>query len=266
MASPPQASSPAEIAQQQTAANQANINQDLNASNQSGPLGSLTYTSNGAGGFTANQQYSPAEQQLLTSLQGTQQTAGAAANPLLASGNYGQAPPDLASASSGLTSDLVSQATNAIIPQAGFAINNASNNAQAMGQPVGSEAYDQAMEPLYQGLGSALSGFEAQFQPQAFNEENTQYNLPLTTATSLANLGAPAPLNSSFMGSPTVQSQAANATAANQLSYNQQAQNFGGLVTGLNTGAGAIGNMLGGSGTASTGGGLGALLSGLALV
>jgi hypothetical protein len=196
------------------------------------------------GTWTANQSYSPQEQALFNSLVGTQQTAGAAANPLLQSANYGAGTPDFASTSAGPTADLVRQATNAIIPQAQFSISNANNQAQNSGYAVGSEAYNQAMEPLYQGLGSAISGFEAQFQPTAFNEAMQQYQTPLNTATSLANLGAPAPLNSSFVGAPTVQTQAANATTANQQAYNQKANNFGGLVQGANSALSGLGALL----------------------
>ena len=244
MSGPPQPSSAADITGQQTTANQANIGQDLNASNQSGPIGSLTYTSNGAGGYTANQQYSPQEQALLTSLQGTQQTAGTDANATLASGNYGAGTPNFASSSAGQAGDLVSQATAAITPQANFALDNERNSLENSGLGVGSQGYNQGMEPLYQGVGSAISGFESQFQPTAFNEAMQQYQAPSNMATSLANLGAPAPLNSSFVGSPTVQSQAANATTANQNAYNQQANSFGGLVQGANSAMSGLGALL----------------------
>src|SRR5690606_36652740 len=91
---PPKVQSSSETAQnQQMYTNQSQIASGVNQSN---PYGNLNYTySIGPDGqliMNANQSLSPAQQQLLNTLQGTQQTAGTQGGQLLAGANYGEQP------------------------------------------------------------------------------------------------------------------------------------------------------------------------------
>lgn len=230
----PSVPDPSQVAQAQISSNQQTIDQSLKSSNQQTPFGSLTYTPGPNGTWTAVQNYSPQEQALLTALQGGQGQAINSVAPLLASGNYSAGTPDFANISAGPTADLVSQATNSIIPQASFAIDQQNNSLQNMGLGIGSEAYNRGMEPLFQGLGSAISGFEAQFQPTAFGEAMQQWQAPEQMGSALAQLGAPTPLAGTWAGSPTVQAPFSNMASLYQNQFQNKANQFGGMLSGIN--------------------------------
>src|SRR5882724_2175642 len=99
-----------------TAANQQKLNTTAGQQSQVGsmtnqvtPTGSLSYTQTGTSSdgtplYTATTALTPAQQQLLTTLQGTQQTAGTQAGQILSGANYGSVDPGTAigNATSGL--------------------------------------------------------------------------------------------------------------------------------------------------------------------
>jgi Chaperone of endosialidase len=194
---------------------------------QQTPFGSLSYQQTGS--YTdpttgqvipltsATTQLSPAEQQLLTTGQGTQQTAatgaqnvlsgagyGTSASPtvagagtnantasgqvsgLLANSGYGSgATPNLMSLSSGLTGQEVSAETGYLQPFFTQQTTQLDTQLRNQGLDPSSPAYQQAMNNLQQSQNQSVSGFVAQAAPQAFAEAEQQYELPATTASAL---------------------------------------------------------------------------------
>ena len=263
MSSPPSPPSPATISAEQQTANQQNMQMTQAASGQSNPFGSLTPTYNPATGqYTMQQQYTPVEQSMLGNTQATQLQAGANAPSMLASGNYGAGMPDLTNLASGPTASLMNDFTQSIAPQSEYLLGNESTQLQNMGLGVGSAAYNQGMEPINQGIESALAGAQTQFEPMAFNQALTQFQEPLSIGSALAGLGSPVPLSSTFSGYGAPQGQ--QATNIGQVVGQQQqaqANAFGGLVSGVGAGLGALTQGgTGGFANSMLGSGLGALM------
>lgn len=260
---PPAVASASSVAQgQQAANNQAQIS---SAVNQNTPYGSLDYTfgtgPNGALTLTANQSLTPQEQSLLGTLQGTQQEAGTAGQSLLASGNYGAGAPDLSTDTNSIVNQNLSNYTNYLSPFFTQQTNQLDNQLRNQGLQPGTEAYNNAKNNLSQSQDQAVSGYLAQMEPQAYNQAVSTYELPLSTAGSLAQLGSPVGYGSSNVNTPTQQpvnyagivGQQGN--LANQ-QYQQQVQQNSGLLGGLaSIGSSIAGGPIG----SSIGSGIGSL-------
>jgi hypothetical protein len=198
--------------------------------NQVTPYGNLSYQQTGVGPngvptYTATTALSPAQQQLVNTLQGTQQTAGSQAGQILQNANYGasQAPapvgaipeinpsalpslPNLPTVSglgdmtAGLTGQMLQQETSYLNPFFTPQIDQLDAKLRNQGLAPGTPAYDQAMNNLRQSQGQTVTGFLATAEPQAFQQalttqitpwqqqlqqEQQQYTQAQTTASTL---------------------------------------------------------------------------------
>ena len=260
--------------QQQTYNTQAGIeSQAGSAVDQQNPYASLTYTQTGTGPggvplYTATTQLSPAQQQLLNTLQGTQQTAGSAASNILAGANYGGTNPATAigNETSGLTGQQMSQYATLMNPIMQPQVTQLDTQLRNQGFDPSSPAYKQAMNNLLQSQYQQEQGFAAQVEPAAFSQATQLYNLPLQTAGSLASLGQPnTGAANTWANAPALNVQPANYTGAvaqqeniSEQQYQQQLAQQQAMMTGLfGLGSSALGGMTMGTGLG------GALSSGL---
>jgi hypothetical protein len=227
--------------------------------NQYDPYGSLTYsqTGTGPGGtpiYSSSVNLSPTQQNLLNLLQGTQTTAGGQASSLLSGANYGAESPTAAigNLTSGLTGQNVASYLSSADPffqtQASQLDTSLRNQGLAPGQP----AYDNAMRQLNTSQGLSVYGAAAQFEPQAFSQATTEYELPAALSQSLASFAAPANPTQQLQGGAALNIQTPNTTgdvgaevtaAQNQYTAQQAQYNamLGGLMGGVQGGANAIG-------------------------
>jgi hypothetical protein len=257
-----------------TAAAQQNLNtqtltelEQANNVNQVTPTGSLTYAQTGVGAngvptYTATQTLSPAEQALLTTMQGTQQMFGSTAGQLLAGANYGGSNPSqvIGDATSGNTKALLGQETSYLNPQ--FNEQTSQLDAQLRSQGIfpGSPAYTQQMQNLQLNQNQAVTGFLATAEPQAYQQAVESYGLPASLASSFMGLQAPSGVG--LTGTPQESSQPANlegdvasANQANMAAYNAQLNQQNAMMSGLfglgsaaiSGGSGGFGNSLLGS-------------------
>lgn len=261
---PPAVPSTQSVAQaQQGYNNQAQIS---SAVNQNTPYGSLDYTfgtgPNGALTLTANQSLSPQQNQLLQTLQGTQQTAGTAGSNLLQNANYGSVP-DLSTNTNSIVNQNLQNYTNYLSPFFTQQTNQLDNQLRNQGLVPGTQAYNNAMNNLSQSQNQTVSGYLAQMEPQAYNQAVSTYELPLNIASSLAQLGAPSGYGSQNVNTPTqspvnyIGAQTETQNALNQ-QYGYQVQQNSGLLSGL---AGIGGSILGGPIGSAIGSGIGGLFS-----
>jgi hypothetical protein len=198
--------------------------------NQITPYGSLTYQQTGVGPngvptYTATTNLSPAQQQLLQTLQGNQQTAGTQAGQVLQNANYGASAlpaavgalpeinpsalpslPNLPTVSglgdmtSGLTGQLLAKETSYLNPFFTPQVDQLDAKLRNQGLAPGTPAYDQAMNALRQTQNQTVTGFLAQAEPAAFQQalttqitpwqqqlqqEQQQYGQALQTGTTL---------------------------------------------------------------------------------
>ena len=246
----------------------------INSYNQSTPYGSLNYASdpNSPSGYSANVNLSPAQQQLLNTRQGTQQTLGNTGNTLAtnSSGMY-SSPFDL-NAASGQTANLLNNWQQQYLSPI-FQQQQSNTNAQLQNQGLapGSTAYNNAQNLLARNQGDITNQYLTQNEGQAFNQALQQYQLPLQTESTL--LGSSAPQSPSFQQTPTAQVQPPNFQQAAQNQFADQQQQYQNTMSGLGQLAGAGlglvgGGMFGGGwggGAMNLGnaGGTGGLLGGL---
>ena len=162
--------------QQQYNTTAGTASQAGSAVNQVNPYGSLTYTQSGTGPggvplYTATTQLSPAQQQLLTTLQGTQQTAQNQAGNLLTEGNYGGANPStvIGNMTSGTTGQLLGAETGYLDPFFTQQTSQLDTQLRNQGFDPSSPAYKQAMNNLNQTQNQSVTGFLAQAEPAAYS-------------------------------------------------------------------------------------------------
>jgi hypothetical protein len=241
--------------------------QAANNVNQVTPTGSLTYTQTGVGPngvptYTATQTLSPAEQALLSTMQGTQQTAGGQAGTLLKNANYGGTDPSkvIGDATSGNTQALLKQETSYLNPQFTQQTDQLDTKLRSQGIFPGSPAYTQQMQNLQLNQNQAVTGFLASAEPQAYQQAVSSYAMPLTLAQTELGIAQPAGVGltttpQQTMNPANLEGDVASANTANMAAYNaklaQQNAMMGGLF-GLGTaaisgGAGGFGNSLFGS-------------------
>ena len=243
--------------------------QGVNNVNQNTPTGSLTYTQTGVGAngvptYTATQTLSPAEQQLLTTMQGTQQTAGTQAGNLLSQANYGaaggQTPAQaIGNSTSGETQALLGQETSYLNPQFNQQTNQLQTQLASQGIYPGSPAYTQQMQNLQLNQNQAVTGFLATAEPAAYQQATSSYELPLTMASQEMGLAQPAGIG--LTSTPQETSQPANlegdvasANTANMAAYNAQLQQQNAMMSGLfGLGAASISGGTGGFGASMLG-------------
>lgn len=209
----------------QTAATQQNYNTNAGLQSQSGsmvnqsnPWGSLTYTQTGTNQYgqpiySARTTLSPDQQALYRMLTGTQASAGGLAKGTLASGGYG-GPNNIVGTTNSLTNQRMSDYLKSVQPEFDRQTANLDNQLRNQGIMPGTPAYIQQMQNLQQTQGQTVAGAAAQFQPQAYQEAVSSYQLPLQTAQQLAAFGAPQSPTSAFTNTPALNIQPANYTGA----------------------------------------------------
>lgn len=218
--------------------------EQANNVNQVTPTGSLTYAQTGTGAngvptYTATQTLSPAEQQLLTTMQGTQQTAGTQAGNILSNANYGANPTAaIGNSTSGETQALLGQETSYLNPY--FQNQTSQLQTQLANQGIypGSPAYTQQMMNLQGNQNQAVTGFLATAEPAAYQQAVTGYELPAQTAESLMGVASPAGVGTTTTPQETSQpadltGAVASANQANMAAYNAQMQQQNAMMTGL---------------------------------
>lgn len=194
----PKGPSGTELATQQTAANldAAAAQQRASLIDQTNPYSSIKYTQTGTGPgglptYRSNVKFSPEQQLLLNQLINTQTTAGGAANPLLQSGNYGQAP-DLSTGVNSRVTQRLGQQQAFFQPVFDTQFENLDTQMRNQGLLPGMPGYDRAIRELRDTQNRAVSSHISEFQPQAFQQSLTEYQLPALMAQQLAGFGAPA--------------------------------------------------------------------------
>src|SRR5882724_8627926 len=235
-----------------TAANQQALNTKAGQASQVGsmtsqvtPTGSLTYNQTGTSSdgtplYTATTALSPAQQQLLNTLQGTQQAAGTAGKNLISGANYGaQAPGDvIGNATSGLVKDAMAKQVSYLDPYFQQQTSQLDTQLRNQGFAPGQPGYDNAMRAVQNNQGNTVTGFEAQMEPQMYQQAYQNYMTPASLAGTLAGLGAPT--NPTFQSTPQLAIQpanligaTANAQTAAEASYQDQLKQSQAMMSGL---------------------------------
>lgn len=201
--------------------------------NQYNPYGSLTYNQTGTSAsgtplYSATENLSPTQQQLLNTLQGTQQTAGTQAGTLLSGANYGSVDPATAigNATSGLTGAAVNQQVSYLQPYFSQQTSQLDAQLKNQGFAPGQPGYDNAMRALENNQNNTVTGFISQIEPQMYNQATSSYELPLTMSQSLAGFGAPANVNQNLTQTPGLSVQPADLTSATQTAEQMQQQTY----------------------------------------
>ncbi len=245
----PAVPNPSDVASTQQGYNTTSGQQSQQGSmvSQSNPYGNLNYaqtgtSSNGTPLYTATTTLSPQQQQLLSSLTGTQTAAGNQGQQLITGANYGAVSPSTAigNATSGLTGAAVQQEQQYLQPF--FQPQIAQLDTQLRNQDFdpSTPAYQQAMNNLLQSQGQTESGFVANIEPQMFQQALQTYNEPAQLGTSLAQFGAPTNPNQSFVSTPQLNIQPADYTGAvassnqaNMAAFQAQLQQNNAMMSGL---------------------------------
>lgn len=235
-----------------TAANQQKLNTTAGQQSQVGsmtnqvtPTGSLSYTQTGTSSdgtplYTATTSFTPAQQELLNTLQGTKQTAGTQAGQLLSGANYGGQTPSsvIGNATSGLVKDAMAKQVSYLDPYFKSQTDQLDTQLRNQGFAPGQPGYDNAMRAVQNNQGNTVTGFEAQMEPQMYAQAVNTYGLPMQMAGTLAGLGSP---NSpTFQNTPQLNIQpanligaTANAQQAAEASYQDQLKQSQAMMSGL---------------------------------
>lgn len=220
--------------------------------NQITPTGSLMYYQTGIGPngvptYTAVQQLTPAQQELLTlQEQGKGLAGGAASNLLRGTFDQYSTPYDIGGPTSGTTKALLDQQVSYLSPYFQQQTDQLDNQLRNQGIMPGTPAYNQQMDAVRQQQNRSVTSFLAQAEPLAFNQAVQQYQLPLSTATQLFGLNQPMGVNPT--ATPGANYQPANVTGAvssaqdaQMKAYQAQQQQDAAMMSGMfNTGAAAI--------------------------
>lgn len=241
--------------------------------NQNNPYGSLTYSqtgtnANGTPIYTANQSLTSAQQGLLNTQQGTQQTAGTQAGNLLSGAGYGNtsAADALGNATSGLTGQAMQQETSYLQPYFSQQTNSLDAQLKNQGFNPGEPAYDNAMRGLQNNQGNTVTGFLANIEPQMYQQAQSTYTLPAQLAESLGQFATPGSVAQNLTQTPNLTIQpanligaTANAQQAQQQTYQDQLNQNNAMLGGLfGIGSSVLGGM-------AKSGGMSSLLGALAL-
>jgi hypothetical protein len=230
------------------------VNQPIATSNQAGsnyneadPYGSLTYQQIGTGPggvplYGSNVALSAPQQGLLNTLQTTQGTAGSDASQLLMDAGYGAGNPTttIGNLASGLTGQNMSAYLASADPFFATQTSQLDTQLRNQGLTPGTPAYDNAMRSLTTNQGYSVYGAAASFEPQAFSQATTEYQLPEQMAESLGSFGAPANPTSTLEGGAALNEQTPNTTGdisavaqAQQAQYQAQQNQYSTMVANL---------------------------------
>lgn len=244
--------------QQQYNLSAGEASQAGSAVNQVNPYGSLTYTQTGTGPngvpiYTASSQLSPAQQQLLNTLQGNQSTAGGQAGALLAGANYGaQNPSDvIGGATSGTTKALLGQETAYLNPFFNTQTSQLDTKLRNQGFAPGQPGYDNAMRDLSQNQNQSVTGFLAQAEPAAYQQATQSYQMPLQMATQELGLSQPGSVGQNLVQTPQLSVSAPDYSGLTEQNYAQQVAQHNAMMSGL---FGLAGNVVGAAGKVVAGG------------
>ncbi len=213
----PKPPNPQQLSSEQTHANvaAAKTQQQLNQTNQAGPLGSNTYTTDPkTGQSTLTTSLSPAEQGLLS---GSQATGGAANTQALADVG-GIKPLDLSNTS--VMSDIASVYQPQFQQQQQWAQEQLNSQLANQGIFPGSEAYDRSQQTFQTSQGDAWNNILENARAQSVNEMEAQFQLPAAQATQLAGLGQPQ--MPQLQSTPQTGVQPTNVSGITQQSYQDQ--------------------------------------------
>ena len=236
--------------------------QAMNAINQSNPYSSLTYTQTGTGPngvpiYSSSLNLSPQQQSLLNTLQGTQQVAGNQANTLLTNANYGaQNPSDvIGNSTSGLTSDLMGKEVGYLQPFYTQQTSQLDSQLKNQGFKPGDPGYDQAMRALETQQAGTVQNFEANIEPQAYQQATSSYMLPLSMAGTEMGLSQPASATGSLVQTPQTSVAPVDYSTLAEQNYQQQMSSYNNMMSGLFGAAGkGLGGWMTGAGLGSAGG------------
>lgn len=273
--SPPQPQNPSTTAGVQQGMNTqaAEQNQAGSMVDQNNQYGSLSYQQTGVGPggiplYSSNVSLSPQQQGLFNILTGTQYGAGAAGNNLINQANYGAISPTdaIGNESSGIQGQMMGQwlssqapwlqqqkdAQKAQLENSGiFPSPTATNDPSTWGP------FERSMGQLEQSQGMAVAGAASQFQPQAFSEATSLYQMPEQMGLTLAQFGQPTSPTGSLVQTPGFNTSAPNyegdvnsAIQAQMQAWAAQQQMYGQMLSGV---FGLGGNVLGGMARGGTG-------------
>lgn len=209
------------------------------------PTGSLSYSQTGTASdgtplYTATTKLSPEQQQLLNTLQGTQQVAGNQAKTILGGANYGAVDPSTAigNATSGLVGGAMDKEISYLNPYFSQQTSQLDTQLRNQGFAPGQPGYDNAMRALQNNQGNTVTGFEASIEPQMFQQASSVYQMPLQMAESLGQFGSPSSPN--FVQTPQNSTQPADLTSAtanynqsNMAAYNAKLAQNNAMMSGL---------------------------------
>jgi hypothetical protein len=220
--------------------------------NQSNPYGSLNYVQTGTGPngqpqYTAIENLSPQQQQLLNTYTGTQNVAGLGAQGVLQGAQYGTVPAATAigNETSGLTGQFMNQWLAGTEPffqtqqsQLNTQLANEGLGGPTNANPAGSPAWQNAQRQLQTNQGYAVAQQATAAENQAYNQALQTYNEPAQLATSLAQFAAPTTPNASFNQGAQIQPADLAAALSAEIPaymqpYSAQYQQYANLMGGL---------------------------------
>lgn len=234
------------------ASNQQTLNNQAGQSSQAGSMvnqnnqyGSLSYSQTGTSPdgtplYTATTSFTPQQQQLLDTLQGTKKVAGQQGQDLITGANYGaQQPGDvIGNSTSGLVKDAMAKQVDYLNPYFTTQTDQLDTKLRNQGFAPGQPGYDNAMRGLTNSQNNTVTGFESTMEPQMYAQAYQNYMTPATLGASLAGLGSPT--DPTFTATPQLSVQpanligaTANANTANEASYQDQLKQSQAMMSGL---------------------------------
>ncbi len=212
---------------QQLAALQLQANEQAQQASQVGqfnPAGTIQYTQTGTGIngvplYTGVTQLSPGENDIFNKGEQTRSQAANIGQQLMSQWDNnmvtGTSPTDVVgNMTSGLTGQQMNSYAKGLQPFFNLQNEQAAASAMNMGAAPGSTAWYSDILPVATGQASALSTAEAQFQPSAFNEAMSLYQVAPQMALTLDQYGQPVTPGS--MAAPTASLQPTNQIGAFQ--------------------------------------------------
>lgn len=245
--SPPPVADPGGVAAGQAASNLA-LGESAQAGsqvNQITPTGSLTYYQTGVGPngvptYSAVQQLTPQQQELLNLQQiGMGEAGGAGANMLFNTFGRYSTPPNLTDMAGGETQKLLGQETSYLQPYFTNQTQQMDTQLRNQGIMPGTPAYEQQMRQVSDQQNRAVTDFLTQAEPQAFSQVTQQYALPLQIAQFLmgqnipGNVGAPQTGQAPNYQPPDVIGSVGNAQQAQMAAYKAQMDQQAAMIQAL---------------------------------
>ena len=106
---------------------------------------------------------------------------------MIAGANYN--PATVGANTQGLTNQMMSGELASLAPTFNMQNNQTRTDLENRGLMPGTTAYDNQMRQVQLNQGQTMAGAAAQFEPQAYNQAQQMYQLPLTVGTSMVNSG-----------------------------------------------------------------------------